>query len=190
MKLIVGLGNPGSKYSHTRHNIGFMFIDQYAKYKNCNHFKEGFQGMYATFTENNEVIFLFKPLTFMNLSGNAVREISNYYHIDMKDILVVYDDKDIPFASLRLREKGNPGSHNGMKNITLLLNSIDFPRIRVGIGTPSNDMNMVDFVLSKFNEDEMTKLNDSFKNVMKACDEFIANRFTLAMNQFNVRKNL
>lgn len=189
MKLIIGLGNPGNKYHNTRHNVGFMFIDQYAKHKNCDSFKEGFQGLYTTFMENNEMIFLFKPCTYMNLSGNAVFEICHYYHINLKDILVIYDDKDIPFASLRLREKGNPGSHNGMKNITLMLNSINFARIRVGIGQPNHEMSMVDFVLSKFHRDELVELNESFKKIMVACDDFIFNCFPLAMNKFNVRKN-
>lgn len=188
MKLIVGLGNYGTKYENTRHNIGFMFIDRYAKSKKLTSFKQKFKGEYVSFLENNETIILFKPLTYMNLSGEAIKEIVSYYNIPLSDILVVYDDKDIPFSALRLREKGNPGSHNGMKNISLLLQSNDFKRIRVGIGSPSNNISMVDFVLSKFSKDEITKLNESFDNAIKACELFIKNDFNLAMNRYNFKK--
>ena len=189
MKLIVGLGNPGNKYDKTRHNVGFMFIDHYAKEKKCMDYKEKFHGLLTSFFAGEEQVYLFKPLTYMNLSGQAILEISQYYHIPHQDILVVYDDKDLPFASLRLRVKGNPGSHNGMKNITMLLNDTSFYRIRVGIGCPSNGMDMVDFVLSKFNKEEIELLNKSFVDVAKSCDLFISNKFDLAMNRYNVRKS-
>lgn len=188
MKLIVGLGNPGTKYENTRHNIGFMFIDFYAKEKNIMNFKEKFKGLYATFNINNETIILFKPLTYMNLSGEAILEIVNFYNIPMEDILVIYDDVDLPFATLRLREKGHPGSHNGLKNITALLNDINFKRIRVGIGKPNINQDMINFVLSKFNKEEINTLNESFKNVMASCDYFINNNFNMAMNKFNIKK--
>jgi PTH1 family peptidyl-tRNA hydrolase len=141
------------------------------------------------FNEAGENIILFKPHTYMNLSGQAIIEIANYYHIEHKDILVVYDDKDIPFAALRLREKGNAGSHNGMKSIIQHLSDTTFPRIRVGMGTPINGQDMVDFVLSKFTEDELKALDESFNNVAKACDLFIKNDFNKAMNNYNFRKN-
>ncbi|MBQ8206276.1 MAG: aminoacyl-tRNA hydrolase [Bacilli bacterium] len=189
MKLIVGLGNPGVKYAKTRHNIGFMFIDMYAKMKKCDEYKEKFNGAYTTFMVDGEKIILLKPLTFMNLSGNAIKAYVDYFNIEHKDVLIIYDDKDLPFANLRLREKGNPGSHNGMKNITQMLQGNDYPRIRVGIGTPTNGMDMIDFVLSKFNEEEIKVLNDSFNSVASACDLFIKNNFNKAMNDYNSRKN-
>ena len=189
MKLIVGLGNPGIKYENTRHNIGFMFIDKYSKIKKCDSFNAKFKGEYTTFIQNGEKIILFKPFTYMNLSGEAILDISSYFKIDHKDILVIYDDMDIAFATLRLREKGNPGSHNGMKNITALLNDINFPRIRVGIGRPELPIDMVDFVLSKFNKQEIEALDKTFELVAKACDLFIANDFNKAMNNYNTRKN-
>lgn len=189
MKLIVGLGNPGIKYAKTRHNIGFMFIDKYASMKNCDCFTSKFHGEMTTFIQNNEKIILFKPHTYMNLSGVAIKEISSYFNIEHKDILVVYDDKDIPFAALRLREKGNAGSHNGLKNIIELLNDNVFPRIRVGMGSPVLGQDMVSFVLSKFSEEELKVLNEAYDNVAKACDLFIINDFNKAMNNFNFRKN-
>ena len=187
MKLIVGLGNPGEKYQNTRHNIGFMFIERYAKLKNCTSFKVKFQGELTTFKHNDEDIILFRPLTYMNLSGNAISEIVHYYKIDLKDIVVIYDDKDIPFAKLRLRMKGNPGSHNGMKDITAKLNSTEFKKIRVGIGKPESNDEMIDFVLSKFSKEEISKLEETFKDIMAACDLFIADDFDGAMNKYNAR---
>ena len=189
MKLIVGLGNPGIKYAKTRHNIGFMFIDKYARLKNVEDFKEKFNGAIGTFKVNGETIILLKPLTYMNLSGNCVRDLASYYNIDHKDILVIYDDKDIPFANLRLREKGNPGSHNGMKNISTMIQDINFPRIRVGIGSPAHPMDMADFVLSKFTEDELKTLDRVFDDIAASCDLFIKNDFNMAMNKYNARKN-
>ena len=111
MKLIVGLGNPGIKYANTRHNIGFMFMDKYFAKKNISESKEKFNGLIATFKHKGENVILLKPLTYMNLSGEAVSKIAKYYNIEAKDVLVIYDDLDLPFASLRLREKGNPGTH-------------------------------------------------------------------------------
>lgn len=188
MKLIVGLGNPGKEYENTRHNIGFMFIDYYVQLKKCDSFKKKFKGEYTTFTQNDEKVILCKPLTYMNLSGEAIIELLHFFKIQLNDLVVIYDDKDIEFATLRLREKGNPGSHNGMKNITLHLNSNEFKRIRVGIGQPKNGMNMIDFVLSKFNENECLKLNQTFEKVGKACDDFINNKFNIAMNKYNIKE--
>ena len=187
MKLVVGLGNPGTKYENTRHNIGFMFIERYAKLKNCTSFKYKFQGEYAQFKQNNKNVILFKPLTYMNLSGDAIRQIVDYYKINLDDIVVIYDDKDIPFAKLRLRVKGNPGSHNGMKDITLKLNSNDFKRIRVGIGRPESLDDMIDFVLSKFSTSEIKELESTFDNIGKAIDLFIDNKFDIAMNNYNFK---
>ena len=189
MKLIVGLGNPGAKYENTRHNIGFEFLKTYCKLKNCFDFKAGFKGEYASFIQNGEKVILFKPLTYMNLSGEAIKDIVTYYNINLDDILVIYDDKDIPFAALRLRVKGNPGSHNGLKNITMLLNDTNFKRIRVGIGRPENNKDMIDFVLSKFNQEETQKLQETFKDIAACCDLFIDNNFEMAMNRYNFHKS-
>ena len=189
MKLVVGLGNPGKKYQYTRHNVGFMFIDKYAKIKDCVSFKCKFEGEYTTFKHNDEDIILFRPLTYMNLSGTAIRQIVDYYKINLEDILVIYDDKDIPFAKTRLRVKGNPGSHNGMKDITLKLQSNEFKRIRVGIGSPESMDDMINFVLSPFNEEQLKELDVTFNDIADAVDLFIDNKFDIAMNKYNFRQN-
>lgn len=187
MKLIIGLGNPGEQYTNTRHNVGFMFIDFYANKNSCDKYKVKFDGLLTDFIYKNEKILLFKPLKFMNLSGIPISEIVNFYNIDLKDIIVIYDDMDLEFAHLRLREKGNPGSHNGMKNIVLNLHSNEFKRIRVGIGRPQF-ASFVDYVLSSFSKSELETLNNKFLDVAKACDLFIDNKFLIAMNQFNTGK--
>ena len=187
MKLIVGLGNPGIKYANTRHNIGFMFMDKYFAKKNISESKEKFNGLIATFKHKGENVILLNPLTYMNLSGEAVSKIAKYYNIEAKDVLVIYDDLDLPFASLRLREKGNPGTHNGMKSITNLIGN-DFYRIRVGIGKNENYADLADYVLSKFNAEELATLDKVFDDVCSCCDLFIDDKFNMAMNKYN-RKN-
>lgn len=185
MKLIVGLGNPGLQYQYTRHNIGFMFLDYYAHLKNCTTSKLKFRGEYCEFTENEEKVILFKPLTYMNHSGEAIIQIVQFFHIPLENVIVIYDDMDLEFARLRLREKGNAGSHNGLKNIVLHLQSTSFKRVRVGIGRPEQ-ISFMDYVLSKFSQKELEVLQEVFKDVSTAIDLFIQNKFLLAMNQFNI----
>lgn len=187
MKLIIGLGNPGMQYKYTRHNIGFMFIDYYASKMNAPIFKGKFDGEYTDFIYKNEKVILFKPLKYMNLSGDPIRQIINFYHIDTKDIIIIYDDMDLEFSSLRLREKGNAGSHNGMKNIVLYLGTNEFKRIRVGIGRPQF-ASFVDYVLSSFSREEISVLNEKFELVSEAVNLFIEDKFLIAMNKYNKGK--
>ena len=183
MKLIVGLGNPGKQYQYTHHNVGFLFLDHYAKTKGCS-FKKKFNGEYAEFNDNQEKVFLFKPMTYMNLSGEPLIQIMNFFQISLKDLLVIYDDMDLPFSTLRLRKKGNAGGHNGIKNILYHLASNEFCRIRIGIDRPSNE-NVVDYVLSNFSKKELEYLEKTFEHVAQAVDLFIHNQFDIAMNCFN-----
>lgn len=186
MKLIVGLGNPGQEYQNTRHNVGFMFLDYYASVKQLDHFKEKFNGAFCQTTLNHEKVILFKPYSYMNLSGEPIVEVMQYFHISLADLLVVYDDMDLPFCSLRLRMKGNAGGHNGMKNILLKLNSNEFSRIRIGIDRPK-DGKQIDYVLSSFSKEDIFNLQNVFKKVAAAVDEFIVNNFAHAMNLYNVK---
>ena len=183
MKLIVGLGNPGKKYDGTRHNIGFMCIDLLADRLGVDLKKIKFESLTAETTYQGEKVLLLKPQTFMNLSGNAVRKAMNYYNLSPEDILVIYDDIDIDFGSLRLRKKGGPGTHNGMKDIVLKLGSEDFPRLRLGIGTPRGDL--VGYVLSTFNAHEKSELEDLLMRGADACEDVITKGIELAMNRNN-----
>ena len=189
MKLIVGLGNPGLKYKNTRHNVGFMALSAYTEAKSLDGYSAKFEGEYLKFKHGEEDVILFKPLTYMNLSGIAVSQIINYFKIDLKDVLVIYDDKDLPFATLRLRNKGHAGTHNGMKNIIEQLNSIEFKRLRIGLGSPKDDQGMIDFVLEKFSKEELEVLKKCFEKTNKVIDYFIEGKFEIAMNEFNHEAN-
>ena len=179
MKLIIGLGNPGEKYEHTRHNMGFDVIDLLANYLKVSFTKKAFQGIYV---KDNDLI-LFKPETFMNLSGIAVREIMTFFKIDINDILVISDDMALPVGKIRLRESGSSGGHKGLQNIIDNLGSNQFKRLRVGIGEPK--INTIDFVLSKPSKEESEKINNAIKIAVDAINEYLNKDFTSAMSKFN-----
>ncbi len=174
MKLIVGLGNPGDKYSQTRHNVGWLFIDYLSKVYNVEIKKNMCDALVGETRLKGEKVIFAKPITFMNLSGNSVSKLKQWYKLENKDILVVFDDIDIPFGTFRYRLKGSGGSHNGMKNVIQMLSSEDISRLRIGLGSLKNErQDMVDFVLQKFKKDEIEKLQDVFFDATKKVDEFI-----------------
>lgn len=183
MKMIVGLGNPGERYTYTRHNIGFLVIDAFAKkYGVC--FKEKFNGFYAEVFNFGEKVLLLKPLSFMNLSGEVVFSFAKYFNISVSDILVVSDDLDLPFGKIRLRKFGSSGGHNGLKNIESFLNSNEFKRFRIGI---SNDKSIdgKDYVLSSFSKDELCFLDERLPVFVNVLDDFCSKDFDFAMNKYN-----
>ena len=174
MKLIVGLGNPGEKYSQTRHNIGWLFIDYLSEIYGIDVEKNKCDALVGETKVNGEKIILAKPLTFMNLSGNAVVKLKKWYKVDNKDILIIFDDIDIPFGTFRYREKGSGGSHNGMKNIVQMLSTEEISRLRIGLGGLKHEkQDMADFVLQKFKKDELKNLEDIFFEASKKVEEFI-----------------
>lgn len=182
MKCIVGLGNPGKEYLKTRHNVGFMVVDRVAKDLNLS-FKKKFNADIAKGTFNGETIILVKPLTFMNNSGDAVRKISDFYKIDHEDLLIVYDDLDLPIGKLRLRQKGGSGGHNGIKSIIAHLNHEIFKRMRIGIGT--NDEDVVNHVLGKFSKEESEILNQTLKKAQEACLDLVRLDYVDLMTRYN-----
>ena len=160
MKLIVGLGNPGNKYAFTRHNIGFMIIDYISNFLNTE-LKPGKGDWFGVGCNyDGEDIYLMKPTTFMNNSGTAVIDFILRNNIDIKDILVVYDDFQIPLGTIRVRTNGSDGGHNGISSVIYHLNTLDFARMRIGIGNANliNKEDYIDFVLSNFNEEETIKI--------------------------------
>ena len=174
MKIIVGLGNPGKEYENTKHNLGFMFVDYLSKKYNLNEFKK-FKNSKITedIIEGKKVIFA-KPQTYMNLSGNAVLELKKWFKVENKDIIIIYDDFDIPFESVRLREKGTGGTHNGMKDIILKLSDTNIPRLRIGTGGLKKDKEeVISFVLSKFSKDELSKIDNIFDEAYVKLKEFL-----------------
>lgn len=185
MKLIVGLGNPGKQYENTRHNIGFQVIDELCKQLHVSLDKEKFKSLYCVEQIKGEKVILLKPLTYMNLSGEAVQAIMNYYQIDIDDLLVIYDDLDLPVGKIRLRQKGSAGGHNGMKSIISHLGSQQFNRIRIGIDHPKSGMSVSNYVLSKFTKDETVEMEHVVKKCADACEQWLDQPFLQIMNKFN-----
>lgn len=185
MKLIVGLGNPGREYELTRHNIGFMAIDELAKRWSISLNEQKFKGVFGAGFVNGEKVILLKPLTYMNLSGESIRPLMDYYKIDVEDFIVMYDDLDIPVGKLRLRMKGSAGGHNGVKSTISHLGTQEFQRIRMGIDRPKNGMKVVDYVLGRFTSEEISGVNQSIENAADACEEWLSKPFLQIMNTFN-----
>ena len=185
MKLIVGLGNPGREYELTRHNIGFMAIDELAKRWNISLNEQKFKGLFGAGFVNGEKVILLKPLTYMNLSGESIRPLMDYYKIDVEDFVVLYDDLDIPVGKLRLRMKGSAGGHNGVKSTISHLGTQEFQRIRMGIDRPKNGMKVVDYVLGRFTSEEIPDVNHSIEKAADACEEWLNKPFLQIMNTFN-----
>ena len=183
MKLIVGLGNPGKKYEHTRHNMGFDVIDFFADFARIDIDKEAFKGLVGRGKCFDEDVYLLKPQTFMNLSGESVREIVNYFKIDQSDIVVVFDDMALNPGHIRLRPSGSSGGHKGMQNIIEQLGTNDIKRIRIGIGEPTYDT--IDYVLSKPLKDDMPLINEAIENAAEAIKEYLKNGFDKAMTKYN-----
>ena len=183
MILIVGLGNPGKQYEKTRHNIGFDVIDYMANKYNIDVNREKFKGICGEgFIENKKVILL-KPLTYMNLSGESIREFANFYKLEDDEIIVVYDDISLDIGRLRIREKGSAGGHNGIKSIIQNLGGDKFPRVKVGVGQPKD--NLINHVLGKFSKEDREHIEKVIPVVSDAIVEIVKNDAKESMNKFN-----
>lgn len=181
MKLIVGLGNPLKKYCNTRHNIGFWVLDSI--FPNVD-WKEKFSSLYFETTFNDEKIIFIKPQTYMNASGEAVQKFCDYYDIKPDDVLVIQDDIDMIFGKIKIKSHSSSGGHNGIKSIIDLIHSEDFYRLKIGINNDKNS-DTKDFVLSKFNKEEIDYLNSNIPNFKDIIDLFIKNDILNAMNKYN-----
>ncbi len=186
MKVIVGLGNPGKDYEKTRHNVGFMVIDEIANKLGISGGKEKFDSLLLEDFVGREKVVLVKPLTFMNDSGRAVRRIMDFYSLDPGDIIVIYDDVDIDLGKLRIRKNGSAGTHNGMRSIIYELKSDDFPRVRLGINKEKRG-DLKRFVLKNFSKDEVPLLIDVVKRAADAALAMVDDDIDKVMNQFNIR---
>lgn len=187
MKCIVGLGNPGKKYEQTRHNIGFMIIDQWAERKGWSLSQRKFNGLYTMERVDGEKIVLLKPQTYMNLSGESLRPLMDYLDIDVEDILVIYDDLDLSPGKIRLRKKGGHGGHNGIRNIIDHLGTKEFKRLRVGVGRPQESKSVIDHVLGTFHNDEREAVEESIQSAVKACEAWTKQPFNEVMNDYNTK---
>ncbi|AXI00727.1 aminoacyl-tRNA hydrolase [Sporosarcina sp. PTS2304] len=186
MKLLIGLGNPGKAYEKTRHNIGFQVIDELAKRWQAPAFQKKFNGEYTTVHTAGSKVILVKPMTYMNLSGECIRPLADYYEIDDDELVVLYDDLDLPAGKIRLRQKGSAGGHNGMKSLIAHLGTSEFNRIRMGIDRPTGGMKVADYVLSPFSKEEQSLIEEAVQKSADACEEWIKNpSFLEVMNKFN-----
>lgn len=176
MKVIIGLGNPGKEYENTRHNVGFMCIDMLAKKYNTNINENKLKSLVGTTNINGKKIIFAKPQTYMNLSGEAVVAIKNFYKLEDKDILIIYDDIDINTGTIRYRKSGSAGTHNGMRNIIDILKNEEIPRIRVGTGPIENkNIKLVDYVLQRFSNEDLEKIATQMNSILEKFEEFIDN---------------
>lgn len=186
-KLVVGLGNPGAKYAATRHNVGWMVLEAFARKHSAAIDRNGFHGVYGEMRWGPaaEKIILLKPMTFMNLSGRAVVPAMHFYKIDPADMLVLYDDLDLPPGKLRIREKGSAGGHNGMKSTIQELGSQEFPRLRIGIGRPAPGWEVPDWVLSPFSPDDAATIAQVIPRAVEAVEAFLNEGALKAGTKFN-----
>lgn len=197
MYIIAGLGNPGRKYENTRHNMGFIAVDLIAEKYDIKIDKIKFKALVGEGRIGGQKVILIKPQTYMNLSGQSIMEIMNFYKEDIENLIVIYDDLDIPTGTIRVRKKGSAGTHNGMRNIVYLLADDGFPRIRVGIGPVAKDgtqdkekarnLDLVDYVIGGVSKSEKELLEDSLTRAAEAAVSIVTDGIDKAMNKYNIK---
>lgn len=183
--LLVGLGNPGREYKDTRHNFGFMLIDRIAVRLNARGMKVQSKAIVTSAVYEERKLILAKPQTFMNLSGQSVQGLAHFYKIPLTNFMVLSDDLDIPFGTIRIRAAGGPGGQRGMSSIIEQLGTREFPRLRLGIGRPPGRMDPADYVLQNFSKDELRTLSEVLDHAAQAVFAFVTHGLNKAMNEFN-----
>ncbi len=189
MIAIIGLGNPGSKYKTTRHNIGFQVIDKLADKLNVSVTKIKFKSVYGETTYKGQKVLLMKPQTYMNESGQAVRELVNFYKLKPEELVVVFDDIDIGFSDIKIKKQGSAGTHNGMRSIIYQIQTDEFPRIKIGIGKKRERQDLADFVLSEFSKDEQADINIAIEDAAEAIITILDSDLNTAMNKYNIKRS-
>ena len=184
MKAIVGLGNPGSQYKGTRHNVGFDVIDEIARRQSVGFESAPAEALIAKWRRPEEAVLLVKPLTFMNLSGQAIGELARYFKIEVADLIVVVDEVHLPLGKLRARKRGSAGGHNGLKSVIAHLGD-EFARLRLGVGRGADQRNLADHVLSRFEKHEAAEVERMTARAADAAEMFIASGIEAVMNAFN-----
>ena len=183
--LVAGLGNPGSKYENNRHNAGFMLVDKFAEKHNITLDKKKFNGVYGKGKYKSNDILLLKPCSYMNRSGQPLRDISHYFNVDFCRIILVYDDLDLPPGKIRIRKQGGAGGHNGVKSVIASLGTNNIGRIKIGIGRPQLQKQVVSYVLHDFEKNEIEEIKNGIEKAAEAAEEIIINGYTACMNNFN-----
>ena len=187
MYVIAGLGNPGRQYEKTRHNMGFLVADEFAAAHGIDVRKIKHKALVGEGRIGGEKVLIVKPQTYMNLSGESLREVMNYYDVPMENLIVIYDDMDLQIGTLRIRKKGSSGSHNGMKSVIYQLQNDEFPRIRIGIGTPPAE-DWKDYVTGQVTDKEAPVLAEAVKEAAVALECIITDGIDIAMNRFNTSR--
>ena len=185
MYLIVGLGNPEEEYSKTRHNMGFNTINKISQQYNIEVKQNKFQALYGSGMIEKEKVILLKPQTYMNLSGNSVKEVVDFYKIEKEKILVIYDDMDIEPGKIKIRKKGSAGGHNGIKNIIANLGTDVFPRIKIGVGEKPKKYDLADYVLGHFSKEDRELMEEGYDRADHAVGMILNGEIEAAMNQYN-----
>jgi PTH1 family peptidyl-tRNA hydrolase len=184
MKVVVGLGNPGSRYHGTRHNIGFAVVDALAESPGASRYQSRFQAEVAELPEGEIKVLLVKPQTFMNLSGQAIRQLVDFYQLPVEDLLVVCDDFNLPLGRLRFRARGTHGGHNGLRDIQNHLGTTAYSRLRIGVGAPEEG-EPVDYVLGRFRPSERPLMNEALERAVQGVADWWINGIDYCMNQYN-----
>jgi peptidyl-tRNA hydrolase, PTH1 family len=185
LKCFVGLGNPGKQYEHTRHNVGFMAIDRFAEKFNITSFQNKGKALLGEGVVNGTKVFLLKPQTYMNLSGEAVRAFMDFYKMNLQDVMILYDDMDTAYGQIRLRYQGSAGGHNGIKSIIQHVGTQSFNRIRIGVSRPAPGYNIADYVLSNFTKEETQQLDQVLNATCEAMEYSLQQPFEKTMAKFN-----
>ncbi len=188
MYIIVGLGNPGAKYEMTRHNMGFLVLDKFAKEHGISIDAKKHRSLVGKGVVHGEKVLLVKPQTFMNLSGGAVIDALNFYKEDIDNLIVVYDDVDLVTGLIRVRERGSAGGHNGIKDIIARLGTNEFKRVRAGVGLKPPFFDLADYVLQNFAKDDLEQVKEGIEKSSAALDEILESGVVSAMNKFNKRE--
>jgi PTH1 family peptidyl-tRNA hydrolase len=184
MKVVVGLGNPGTKYHGTRHNVGYAVIDSLAAGSGVGRFQDRFQAEIGEWLAGAEKVLLVKPSTFMNLSGRSVRQVLDFYQLAVDQLLVVCDDVNLPLGKLRFRAKGTHGGHNGLRDIQNHLGTTDYARLRIGVDAPGQD-NLVDHVLSRFKPGQRQVIDDAVSTAVQGVELWVREGIQQCMNKYN-----
>ncbi len=184
MKIIVGLGNPGTQYRMSRHNIGFQVVDRIAQISHISVRTRRFSSAYGTGCIDSRQVILFKPMTFMNRSGEAVKKATDFFHLGMEDLVVVHDDLDLPFGRLRFKRRGGDGGHQGIRSIIERMGGNNFLRLKVGIGRPPQGLDAADYVLETFDRIEQSLLDQILPQAAESLKVMLLEGLESAMNQF------
>ncbi len=188
MWLIAGLGNPGPKYAETRHNVGFMVLDHWAQIRRIQSEKDEFKAKTARLKLRGDDAIIAKPLTYMNLSGGPIQQIMSFYKIPMTNLLIVHDEVDLPFGTLKFQQNRGPGGHNGLKDINEKLGSQNYGRLKFGVGRPPHPkMEVADYVLQKFDDQEISELPPLIDKAIEGLECYINEGYSKAATKFNIK---